>query len=956
MYRGLFLILAFLILSLPLLGQGFSFSEYYSPDLYRAHIQNWGAQKDTNGFIHFANGAGVLTFNGRSWKSNHVGLTGRATSVLLSKRGQLFISGENAFGFLAPDSGSNVSFRSLTNKFYTEEEDIAPHQDLHELNERIYFRHLYGINEIDGNEYYKHELSGDTLFGFSGNVGDSLLLGSRKGLQSFKKNRGFKYVAGSELLKGDVTWASFMIDSVNVMLGSRKNLLTIYDGENFEKFPTEADDYLLDNQLYDGEKINDSLYAIATLGGGIVFINNDGELEKIFNENTGLATNAVYDLYLDSEDILWISMLKGVQKLIVDDNITRYSTIAGLEDAVFGVAFSEDHIWVNTVLGLFVSELLEPENVIKFVAVPFGGITDIITWKNEAYIIGIDGVYKTTGNRIGEKVVNGNYLFLVEDSSSENLKFINQSRIVEFDGHNSTFTALNIIPRFEKALQHKEELFIMHSRDGIHEIVDGEAELIPIENNSRLKVYNDFGLIDSTIYAGVDSDGGSSIYKYDSVENKFIKSDFFARYPQYDTKQVFNFKQCSEVEAWFTVNMKLIRAYKINDQWEFQDSSYNLIKSPTNYEGLYTTTCADDGVWFGTATGLYHLKDANKANTTEFKTNITGIYLEQDSLVYGGFGESVKKLTFQYSDNQVRITYAAASYIKPELNVYSYILEGFDPAWSEWNSETQKDYTNLPEGNYMFKVRSKNAYGVAGLIDSIPIKILPPWYRTWWAYLLYTLAIAGLLYLAHKIRINQILKVYRIRNNIASDLHDEVSATLSSISYFAQAIKSDAIKGDKNRFVTLISDSAGDAKEKISDIVWAINPEHDEWRGFLSKCRRYASDLLESKEMKYSLKITEDIPGELDMQLRQHLWLIYKEMVTNSVRHSDAKQLDVIINHKKGKLNIVVQDNGKGMDVDKVKKGNGLVNINKRVDQINGDITLTSDASFGTRWVLQVSV
>jgi len=198
------------------------------------------------------------------------------------------------------------------------------------------------------------------------------------------------------------------------------------------------------------------------------------------------------------------------------------------------------------------------------------------------------------------------------------------------------------------------------------------------------------------------------------------------------------------------------------------------------------------------------------------------------------------------------------------------------------------------------------------------------------------------------------MRVQRIRNNIASDLHDEVSATLSSISYFAQAIKSDSVTKDKNRFVDLIANSAGDAKEKISDIVWAINPEHDDWQGFLSKCRRFASDLLESKEIEYSLKIDEYIPGKLDMQFRQHLWLIFKEMVTNAVRHSDAKNLDVILKNEQGTLKLVVQDDGQGMDVDKVKKGNGLVNIQKRVDQIKGEISLKTSEGFGTRWILKV--
>ncbi|MEX2603793.1 MAG: ATP-binding protein, partial [Gracilimonas sp.] len=226
----------------------------------------------------------------------------------------------------------------------------------------------------------------------------------------------------------------------------------------------------------------------------------------------------------------------------------------------------------------------------------------------------------------------------------------------------------------------------------------------------------------------------------------------------------------------------------------------------------------------------------------------------------------------------------------------------------------------------------------------------------WWAYLLYTITFTGILYLIYRIRINQILRVQRIRNNIANDLHDEVSATLSSISYFAQAIKSDKLKGDKNRFVDLIANSAGDAKEKITDIVWAINPEHDDWQEFLSKCRRFASDILESKDMSYSLKIDEYIPGKLDMQLRQHLWLIYKEMVTNAVRHSEATQLDIILKYKNGNLELVVQDNGKGMDVDGVKKGNGLVNINKRADLINAEISLNTSVGFGTRWMLRIPV
>ena len=177
--------------------------------------------------------------------------------------------------------------------------------------------------------------------------------------------------------------------------------------------------------------------------------------------------------------------------------------------------------------------------------------------------------------------------------------------------------------------------------------------------------------------------------------------------------------------------------------------------------------------------------------------------------------------------------------------------------------------------------------------------ILPPWYRTWWAYLLYLLLTSAILYIAYKIRVNQLLKVERIRTKIASDLHDEVSATLTGISYFAEAVKTNLDVGKKEHFMNLITESAGEAKDKISDIVWSISPENDDWVIFLSKCRRYASDLAESRGLEYDFKIAECINGQLDMNVRQHLWMIFKEMLTNGSAFKYTR-VDVIIDAEHG--------------------------------------------------------
>jgi signal transduction histidine kinase len=281
-------------------------------------------------------------------------------------------------------------------------------------------------------------------------------------------------------------------------------------------------------------------------------------------------------------------------------------------------------------------------------------------------------------------------------------------------------------------------------------------------------------------------------------------------------------------------------------------------------------------------------------------------------------------------------------------------MEGYDSDWSRWSTEAQKDYTQIREGSYTFMVRARDVTGIITEASVLPVRILPPWYRSIWAYLLYVGLISGLVYMAHIIRVRRILEVQNIRNRIASDLHDEVSATLSSISFFAEAIDRNKGKQEQGneRFLDLITKSAGEAKEKITDIIWSINPDNDDWVNLLSKCRRFASDLLESKGISYNLDMVSDIPEKMNIELRQHFWLIFKELVTNAVRHSDATHVNISFRYTSGKILIVVSDDGKGFNPDDIKEGNGLRNIRKRSDKIGAVLTFSS-SSAGTEWKLE---
>ncbi|MGN8224357.1 sensor histidine kinase [Gracilimonas sp. BCB1] len=941
------------------LGQGFSLHTYYSPQEYGSHVQNWTAAKDTNGFIYIGNGSGLITFNGVEWEGTHIGETGRGNSIFTSSTGKIYASGSTDFGYLAPDSTSSFSYESISQKFYSEEERVPGQFETYEQGGSLFFRHSWGINKYDGQNLTKFGIDKGIL-GHSARMADSILIGAPRGIVSFSLDRegSFNFKKGSEIFAGKHVWIANNYKPGHVLFGDWGNLLIDYDGSSFRPFITEVDGYLREHRIYDFEVISDSVYAIATLSGGVVFINEKGELLKMFTEKNGLATNQVYDLYFDEEKILWLGLQKGIQKLLLDETLIIYNESSGLNDIVTGFAFNAQKVFVNTTFGLFRGEVIQPERTMEFTEVDTPeSIVHVFSWKNLFYALSSNGLYKIDEEGSFEKLINDPYLIKVKSKyETDRISFVNQTHLIHFDGSRFEKLSLPDIHTPGDALLTGDSLFVLNPSTGLQLVVNGTVTSIPFGTNEEaINLYNEIDSINNDIYVAVEGDDVEiSFYKFEREVSFMSNEHFLSKIPEFNSNQVVTFQQCSDSEIWFIGGLRIVRIFKEAKEWKLDESSFGLLNGGSASEIINTINCESNGVWFGGTIGLFHLKEPDFNYDTDFKTNITGIYINRDSLIYGGFGEPQQPIILPYANNELRFSYAAASYVAPDRNQYQVKLEGFDSDWSTWTSETQKDYTNIPEGEYMFRVRSKNVYDVAGIADAIPFEILPPWYRTWWAYLLYTFTIAGILYLAYKIRINQILRVQRIRNNIASDLHDEVSATLSSISYFAEAIKSDKVKKDKNRFVNLIANSADDAKEKITDIVWAINPEHDDWPAFLSKCRRFTSDLLESKEMEYSLKIDEFIPGKLDMQLRQHLWLIFKEMVTNAVRHSKATQLDVIMKYEEGELKLVVQDNGEGMDVDSVRKGNGLVNIHKRAEQIDGEISLKTSEGFGTRWMLKV--
>jgi serine phosphatase RsbU (regulator of sigma subunit) len=185
----------------------------------------------------------------------------------------------------------------------------------------------------------------------------------------------------------------------------------------------------------------------------------------------------------------------------------------------------------------------------------------------------------------------------------------------------------------------------------------------------------------------------------------------------------------------------------------------------------------DSLFWLATDEGLFcynpNYKGIKKRNFPTFIRLVRSI--SKDSLLYnGGNEQNIANITLPYQNNALRFEYATESYYAEKENQYQYYLEGYENTWSAWTKESKKEYTNLYEGNYCFRVRAKNIYGEISSESSYCFIIKPPFYRTFWAYGVYLLLFGGGIYIFTKLYTRNLIKSKQRLEAIVKQRTEEV--------------------------------------------------------------------------------------------------------------------------------------------------------------------------------------
>jgi signal transduction histidine kinase len=207
------------------------------------------------------------------------------------------------------------------------------------------------------------------------------------------------------------------------------------------------------------------------------------------------------------------------------------------------------------------------------------------------------------------------------------------------------------------------------------------------------------------------------------------------------------------------------------------------------------------------------------------------------------------------------------------------------------------------------------------------------------------LAAIGLLYLALK-RYRMLRNIEAARYHIARDLHDDIGATLSSISFYTQALRQQVISGDTGKTLDTLERVGSLSREmmdSMSDIVWMVNPENDTSEKFFERIDEYGASLFASRNITFMFYADPDVHAvTFDMYKRKEFFLVCKEAMNNAAKYAGCSVFEILITKKGNNITTVIKDNGKGFDEQQIRPGNGLLNMKVRVTNLGGKLEIRS--------------
>lgn len=377
--------------------------------------------------------------------------------------------------------------------------------------------------------------------------------------------------------------------------------------------------------------------------------------------------------------------------------------------------------------------------------------------------------------------------------------------------------------------------------------------------------------------------------------------------------------------------------------------------------GDFVTTAHRDSngiLWFGTFAGLSRLDPQPEPVASAPSIRIEGLRIAGVKQPLSGFGATdIAGLELTAAQSNLQIDFCSLSMARAALLRYQYKLQGVDDDWSMPTDQRTVHYANLAPGSYRFLVRAVDPSGLSSVHPaSLEFQILPHMWQRWWFLTLVAAAIGCAVTLLYRYRVAHLLELERVRTHIATDLHDDIGASLSQIAVLSEVVRSQ-VEGTApvSEPLSTIATTSRELVDSMSDIVWAINPNRDNLGDLTQRMRRFASDLFTANDIEFSFNAPDlERSVKLDADVRRQIFLIFKESSHNIVRHAGCSSVEVDLRIENHAITLNLKDNGKGFDIAQATRGHGLMSMNRRAKALGASLEISTWTGRGTVVSLKV--
>ncbi|NBC03454.1 MAG: response regulator [Bacteroidetes bacterium] len=949
---------------------GIPYIQNYSPEEYSAGPDNWAAVQSREGIMYFGNKFGVLEYDGVSWRLIQLPNQGIVRSLAIDQDNKIFVGGANEIGFLAADSIGQMQFVSLKDKLDPSYHNFQNVWFTHLLNGNVYFKTPNYLIRWDGNEFRVWEPNG--RYRFSKVIQNKLYL--------VEEGVGLRKVAGDTLqtVLPETTMNGARIyglvphqDDQMLALTLQKGLFLISEN-SISPFQSPINTFLKDNWGYQLLKLPNGWYSIATLNGGVVVIDKDGEVVQYLNQNFGIADNSVYYQFVDQQHGLWLTTSDGISRAELLSPYTIYDERLGVESFVNDVHRYEGVLYAASNEGiLYLDEGSSVENRSRFVHIENTlQAFDLLTVDESLFVAANSGVYQMTDHKIVQTFDYGAASLLRSE--------INPGRI--YIGLGDGFALLKQIDgkwtdggRIEginddirNIVEDNDGTLWLESQvNGVWRVEFPDVAKGELSDPSIKHFRANIELPSGTLFLRTFKDQPifeieGQVYKYDAGSDSIMIDVSMAESlgmegeiaPKIEDEHG-NLWMYAQLDTGNEAKFRAVAVAGENGRYTIK----NIDDERVTHNTRKVLFPEDNGiVWYGGADGIVrHDTRIAPDSKQEFQPLIRKITTNDDSLVFGGAQDLNPYISLPYESNNLRFEFAASSFDDESANQFQFYLDGFDEDWSAWTQETQKDYTNIPEGDYIFRLRAKNIYGTESSEATFGFVVLPPWYRTWWAYGIYVFVFLGFVMAIVRWRSYKLQKEKEALQKIVSERTEQVKKQAEQLKELDEA-KSRFFANISHEFRTPLTLILGQVQQLESGSV-ADNPEpvyqmikrngqrvlglvnqllelstlesgnmklktvKTDLIAFLQPIVAAYDSLAESKGIQFDFEPgIENLPIYLD---RDKIEKVLQNVISNAFKFTPEEgriTVSVVQDHAEGSAEIRVEDNGAGIDSDELDK------------------------------------